>query len=166
MIKNALLVIILTLFTTMFAKAQLGQMEMPISHAQWTLSSKKVSDCEYDLFFTVTLDKGWHTFSIHKINGVDLEVFPTQIVFKQSADYTFVGDLTETKPTHEYDATIDKTVMLHYNKVIFLQRIKLNSDSKMKVTGKYEYQVCKESCEKPPYENFSFDLQGTASCKK
>lgn len=164
MAKNILLALIFTVFTGILAKAQLGT--MPVSHAQWKLSSKKINDCEYDLVFTVTLDKGWHTFSVLKIKGAELEVFSTQISFKPTKDYSLVGTLTETKPTPEYDPTIQKTVLLHYNKVVYTQRIKLNSGVKTKISGRYEYQVCKEACEKPPYETFDFDLQGTVTCKK
>jgi|JI10StandDraft_1071094.scaffolds.fasta_scaffold290387_2 hypothetical protein len=160
--KHLLFVIILSVFITVTGKAQLGG---PVGHAQWKLSSKKISECEYDLIFTVILDKGWHTFSVNKIKDVDLEVFPTQIIFKPNSSYSLVGNLSETKPTPEYDPTIKKTVLLHYNKVVFTQRIKLNSSSKVKISGKYEYQICKDACEQPPYETFDFDLQGTASCK-
>lgn len=160
--KYFLFVIILSVSISTTVKAQLG---VPVGHAQWSLSSKKISECEYDLIFTVTLDKGWHTFSILKIKGVDLEVFPTQIIFKPNSNYSTVGNLMESKPTPEYDPTIKKTVLLHYNKVVFTQRIKLHSSNKTKITGKYEYQICKEACEQPPYETFDFDLQGTANCQ-
>lgn len=162
MIKNFLLLFSFSFFINTIAKGQLGG---PVGHAQWDLSTKKINECEYDLIFTVTMDKGWHTFSIVKIKGADLEVFPTQIIFKPSSDYSLVGNLTETKPTPEYDKTIKKTVLLHYNKVVFVQRIKLNSGNKVKINGKYEYQICKEACEMPPYEKFEFNLQGTSVCK-
>lgn len=163
--KNILLAIIFCVFLNIILKAQLGQ-SMPVSHAHWKFSTKKINECEYDLVFTLTLDKGWHTFSIQKIKGVDLEVFPTQIIFTHNSNYSLVGMLTETKPVPEYDKTIEKTVLLHYNQVTFTQRIKLKSSSAVKINGKYEYQVCKEVCEQPPYEEFSFELKGTPACKK
>jgi hypothetical protein len=166
MTKSVLLFILFSVFTGTIAKAQLGGLSGPVGHAQWKFSTKKINECEYDLIFTVTLDKGWHTFSVLKIKGADLEVFPTQIILKPTGDYSLVGNLTETKPTSEYDATIKKTVLLHYDKAVFTQRIKLNSGTKVKISGKYEYQVCKESCESPPYETFDFDLQGTQTCSK
>jgi len=164
--KPVFFLIIFYVITNSSAKAQLGQLGGPVAHAQWNISSKKINACEYELVFSVTLDKGWHTFSIEKIKGAELEVFATQILFKPNAGYTLVGNLTETKPTPEYDKTIKKTVLLHYNKVVFTQRIKLNSSTKVKISGKYEYQICKEACEMPPYETFDFDLQGTPACKK
>jgi len=166
MIKNILFLIVFSVFTSHIAKAQLGQLGGPAKHAQWKLTSKKVNDCEYDLIFTVSLEKGWHTFSCVKIKGAELEVASTEIVFKPDNSYKLVGNLTETKPTPEYDETIKKTVLVHYNQVVFTQRIKLNSAGKVKINGTYEYQVCKNVCQKPPYEEFVFDLQGTSTCKK
>jgi len=165
MLKRIFLFFVLSVFTSTVLKAQLGNpLGGPLSHAQWKLSSKKISDCEYDLLFTVTLEKGWHTFSVVKIKGAEKEVFSTEITFEKNKDYTLVGALTETTPTSEYDETIKKTVLLHYNKVVYTQRVKLNTNSNIKITGEYEYQVCKGVCEKPPYEPFNFDLKGTAVC--
>ena len=162
MTKNILLAIIFSAFTGSFVKAQF----IPVSHAQWKLSTQKISDCEYDLVFTVTLDKDWHTFSIVPVKGAENEVFATSISFNPNQNYSLVGKLKETKPSPEYDKTIEKTVFLHHKKVVFTQRVKLNSAGAIKISGRYEYQVCKEVCEKPPYEKFDFDLQGTATCKK
>lgn len=159
--KKKILIILVLLSGILFTKAQLYT---PQLHATWKQSTKKISDCEYDLIFTVTLEKDWHTFSIHPVKGAENEVFPTEIVFKSNKDYMIAGPLTESKPTPEWDETINKTVMVHYNKVVFTQRVKLKSSNKIKVSGTYEYQVCKNVCDKPPHEDFSFDLQGTSTC--
>lgn len=72
MFKRIFLCFILSAFTSKVVNAQLGS---PLggspSHAQWKTSTKKINDCEYDLIFTVTLEKGWHTFSIVKIKGAE-----------------------------------------------------------------------------------------------
>ncbi len=165
MLKRIFLFFVFSIFTSTVVNAQLGNpLGGPPSHAQWKTSTKKINDCEYDLIFTVTLEKGWHTFSIVKIKGAEKEVFTTEIAFEKNKDYSLVGSLTETTPTTEYDATIKKNVLLHYNNAVFTQRIKLNSTNNVKITGEYEYQVCKGVCQKPPYEQFTFDLKGTAAC--
>ena len=158
--KNILLALIFSIFTSSLVRGQ-------VLHSQWKFSTKKVNECEYDLIFTVNIDKGWHIPSVKKIKGAEGEVFSTEIIFKANTDYTLVGNLTETKPSVEYDETIDKNVLLHYNKVIFTQRIKLNSPSKLKVSGTYEYQICNNSgCTFPPKDPFNFEVQGTSVCKK
>lgn len=160
MSNKILLAIILSLVTSTSISAQ-------VVHCQWKLSSKKINDCEYYLIFTVNMDKGWHIPSVTKIKGAEREVFSTEIIFKPNQDYILVGGIGETKPTTEYDETIDKNVLLHYNKITFTQRVKLNSASKLKVTGTYEYQICNNAeCTSPPKNPFNFYLQGTSVCKK
>jgi len=161
MLKKIFIAIILSLFASPLLKAQLNK---PQLHAIWKQSTKKINDCEYDLIFNVTLDKDWHTFSIVPVKGAEMEVFSTQVIFKPGKDYSLVGTLTESKPKPEWDETINKTVMVHYNKVVFTQRVKLQSPKTIKITGTYEYQVCKNVCDKPPHEDFVFDLQGTNAC--
>lgn len=158
--KHILLAIIFSVFTGLAAQAQ-------ISHTQWKLSTKKISDCEYDLIFTVTIDKGWHTFSVVQLKGAEGEVFPTEIIFKPAKGYTLVGAIKETKPSPQYDETIGKTVYLHFNKVVYTQRIKLNANGNVKISGSYENQVCNDQkCETPPSDKFIFDLAGTGTCLK
>jgi thiol:disulfide interchange protein DsbD len=160
------LLVFLALIFTGGLQAQLSPQFKPVQRAHWKLSSKKIGDCEYDLIFTVSLEKGWHTFSVNKVKGAEDEVSATEIIFKPGKDYVTVGKLTESKPTTEYDKTIKKNIFVHYNTAVFTQRIKLTSATKVKITGTYEYQVCKDVCEKPPYEDFVFDLQGSGACKR
>ncbi len=158
--KKTLFLFSLSLLLNLTLKAQ-------VTHSHWKLSTTKINDCEYDLVFNVTLDKGWHTFSVVKPKVEDEEISPTDIIFKADKSYTLVGGITETKPTPEYDPTIKKTVMLHYNKVVFTQRIKLSSAGKVKINGTYENQTCNdEICDKAPIQKFNFDLHGITSCLK
>jgi hypothetical protein len=160
MIKNIFLAVSFFLFTTSSVNAQ-------VLHAQWKITSKKISACEYDLIFTVSIDKNWHIPSILKIKGAEDETYPTEIIFKPNQAYTLVGNLKETKPTAEYDKTIKTTVYYHYNNVVFTQRVKLNAATKLKIEGSYEHQICDNvKCDFPPKDSFSIDFTGTAACGK
>lgn len=146
--------------------AQLPPLGGAVSHAQWQFSSKKINACEYDLIFTLTLDPGWHTYSIHQVKGAEKEVKATEFKFKNPKDYVLVGAMSESKATPEYDKTIDKTVLLHYKKAVFTQRVKLTSNAKVKISGTYELALCMNGqCSFPPKDPFEFDLQG-AGCSK
>ncbi|MCW3102737.1 MAG: Protein-disulfide reductase [Bacteroidetes bacterium] len=160
MAKNIFSAIIFFVLTGFALQAQ-------VSRTQWKLSTKKVSDCEYDLIFTVTIEKGWHTFSVVQLKGTEGEVFPTQIMFRPAKGYTLVGPVSETKPSPQYDETISKTVYVHFNKVVYTQRVRLNAEGKVKISGTYENQVCNDQkCETPPSDKFDFDLVGTGACLK
>jgi hypothetical protein len=136
-----------------------------ISRTNWKLSTKKINDCEYDLIFTVKIQKGWHLYSIEKVKGAEMEVPNTEILFEKAKGFILVGGLIESKPKAEYDPTINKTTFIHENLVIFKQRIKLITTENVTIKGTYEYQVCSNGvCSKAPYEEFSFNLKGSSVC--
>lgn len=157
MLKKIMLIVVLSVFGVKITNAQIIKL-----HSQWAFSTKKINDCEYDLIFTVTLDKGWHTFSIVPLKGFEKEVATTEILFTPGKEYTLVGSIKESKPTPEYDPTIEQTVQVHYNKVTFTQRVKLKSAGDLKISGTYQNQSCKEMCETAPKRKFNFDLSGVS----
>ena len=47
----------------------------------------------------------------------------------------------------------------------FTQRVRILTDKKLSVKGKYEYQACtEEKCIFPPADNFEFALTGSSDC--
>lgn len=133
-------------------------------HAHWTQSIKKISDCEYDLIFTVKIDPTWHMFSM-VVQGED-GPNPTSIKFIKSSDYELLGKIKESAPIEEMDKVFEMKVAFFIGTASFTQKIKLKSDKKISISGKYEYQVCTdEKCEFPPAEKFVFDLpSGSSAC--
>lgn len=131
--------------------------------ATFKLSTKKVSDCEYDLVFSATIDEGWHVYSVRK--SAEDGPNPTSFNFKSSKDYELVGKVKESKTIKEHDKVFDVDVEYFVKSAVFTQRIKLHTDKKISIKGKSEYQACTESqCVFPPAEDFEFSLQGTPSC--
>ena len=125
-------------------------------------STKKISDCEYDLQFTAAVDEPWHIYSLSPVNDGPN---PTVFMFTKSADYDLVGKTTESKPIKEFDKVFEMNVQYFVKTATFTQRIKLKSDKKIIIKGKYEYQACtEEKCIFPPADVFEFSLQGTAAC--
>jgi thiol:disulfide interchange protein DsbD len=125
-------------------------------------SIKKISDCEYDLQFTAAVDEPWHIYSLSPVNDGPN---PTVFMFTKSADYDLVGKTTESKPIKEFDKVFEMNVQYFVKTATFTQRIKLKSDKKIIIKGKYEYQACtEEKCIFPPADVFEFSLQGTAAC--
>lgn len=130
----------------------------------WKMSSKKISDCEYDLIFQATIGEGWHLYSLNK-EGAD-GPNPTVFKFRKDAGYELVGKVQQSKPVKEYDKVFEMNVEYFKHNATFTQRIRLKTDQKLKITGKYEYQSCtEEKCIFPPADKFEFELQGSAACK-
>ena len=134
-----------------------------VAHVKWTFSSKKVSDCEYDLKFNAVIEDKWHMYSLTKTEDGPL---PTVFTFDKSADYDLVGAVKQSKPIVEFDKIFDAKVEFYEHSANFTQRVKLKTDKKITVKGKYEWQVCTDvQCEvSPPGETFEFSVQGTNAC--
>ncbi len=129
----------------------------------WTLESKKVSDCEYDLIFKASVKEPWHIYSIVKY-GED-GPNPTSIKVKKSSQYELVGKLKESEPVKEFDKVFEMPVAYHTKSAVFTQRIKLLTTGNAKVTGTYEAQACTDAmCTFPPADKFTFDLKGSEAC--
>lgn len=127
-------------------------------------SSKKISDCEYDLIFTASIDEPWHMYSLNKLaeDGPN----PTVFIYTKSKDYELVGKTTQGKPLKEFDKVFEMNVEYFKHTATFTQRVKLLTDKKITIKGKYEFQACtEEKCIFPPADNFEFELQGTSACQ-
>lgn len=150
----SLFLIIATSFSLL--KAQ----EAPV---HFKFSTKKVSDCEYDLQFNATIDDTWHIYSL--VKETEDGPNPTVFNFTKSADYELVGKTTESKSVKEFDKMFEINIRYFAHTATFTQRIKLKTDKKVSIKGKYEYQACTdEKCIFPPADDFEFQLQGSSSC--
>lgn len=156
MLKKLSLFVLLLVTSLSLSLAQ----DQPV---HWKFSTKKVSDCEYDLIFNASIDEPWHLYSLNKA-GED-GPNPTAFNFKKNSDYDLVGKITESKPVTEFDKVFEMQVQYFKHSATFTQRIKLKLDKKVIISGKYEYQACtEEKCIFPPADNFEFSLNGTATC--
>ena len=127
------------------------------------LSNKKVSACEYDLIFTASIDEPWHMYSLNKL--ADDGPNPTVFTFTKSKEYELVGKVKQGAPLKEFDKVFEMNVEYFKHTAIFTQRVKLVTDKKISIKGKYEYQACtEEKCIFPPADNFEFNLTGSAEC--
>jgi thiol:disulfide interchange protein DsbD len=156
MLKKTSLLLLLIITTCSFVIAQ----DAPV---HFKLATKKISDCEYDLQFNAGIDESWHMYSLKKTaeDGPN----PTVFTFSKSSDYELIGKTTESKPIKEFDKVFEMTVEYFKYTAIFTQRIKLKTDKKITINGKYEFQACtEEKCIFPPADNFEFQLQGTTEC--
>ena len=127
------------------------------------LSNKKVSACEYDLIFTASIDEPWHMYSLNKL--ADDGPNPTVFTFTKSKEYELVGKVKQGAPLKEFDKVFEMNVEYFKHTATFTQRIRILTDKKLSVKGKYEYQACtEEKCIFPPADNFEFALTGSAEC--
>ena len=71
-------ILLMALFCTFFVQAQI------LEPVKWETSIEKISDTEYNLIATATIDKGWHLYSqIVPKNGP----IPTTFAFEGNENY-------------------------------------------------------------------------------
>ncbi|HSH65145.1 MAG TPA: protein-disulfide reductase DsbD domain-containing protein, partial [Bacteroidia bacterium] len=136
-----------------------AQIENPV---KWKISNKKLSDCEYELQFTGTIDEHWHVYSL---NQTEDGPQPSKVTFTSSKEYQLLGKTTENKPVKAYDKVFEMDVAYFEKTIVFKQKIKLLTDKTITITGEYEYQACtEEKCIFPPATPFEIKITGTAAC--
>jgi thiol:disulfide interchange protein len=145
------LFIFLALFT--FTNAQVLQ---PI---KWTFDSKQISNNEYELLLTATIDQGWHMY------GTELPEdgpIPTSIRFTPADNFELSGSLVIPKPIKDFDKVLEMELEYYEHVVVFKQRLKIKADKPFQVKGEVEFMACNDrSCLPPDLIEFSFDLPGT-----
>ena len=155
--KHRLLKTLFALFGVILSLGLFAQEKFPVTVK---IETKKISATEYDIVFNATIDKGWHMYSLNQTTEDGPR--PTLFEFNKSVDYELVGRPTESKPVEEFDKVFEMKVLFFEHKATFTQRIKLKTDKTVKISGKYEYQVCTdEKCVflNPP-KKFSLEIKG------
>ncbi len=159
MFKKSLLGLILSVFAFGFLS---GQELRPV---KWKFTSKKVSDCEYELSFKATVDEGWHLYSLIPTFG-DGAPNPTELFFNKSKDFSVVGKPKETKTKEDFDKDLEVKTIYHEKTGTFFQKIKVLKSGNLKIKGEISFQTCREGqCVFFPHEDFSFEIQSDGSCE-
>jgi hypothetical protein len=122
-------------------------------HIRWHFSSLAQSGSEWKLLFAADVDRGWHLYSQFTPEGGPL---PTSFEF-DGEGYKLLrrtieaGDLKKA-----YDSTFMVNVKWYEGEVIFSQRVKVRS--KTKVSGVIRYSVCSGEVCIPGAVRFSLDV--------
>lgn len=132
-----------------------AEIQKPVT---WSFSSKQVSDTEFDLILTASIDNSWHLYSQFIGEGGPV---PTSFKFTPSPDYTLVGKVSESpKPKKIYEKVFEMEVAFFEKKAVFTQKIKLKTAA-TKIKGILTFMACDNSqCLPPEDVDFSFDLKG------
>ena len=151
---------LLLLFSALFVTVGLSaQMVDPV---KWDTHIDKVSQEEFKLVFTATMDPGWMLYSQHTEDGGPI---PTTFYFNEGAHYSLVGEVDEKgKKKEGRDPLFDNIVVIKYPKgpVVFTQTVKV-TDPSQPISLEVEYMSCNdETCTPPMLKEFSFDISSVA----
>jgi thiol:disulfide interchange protein DsbD len=125
----------------------IGQVLTPVS---WDSKAEKISDTEYSLVFTATLDEGWYLYS--QFLGNDGPV-PTSFEFVENPNVKLVGKTTETGASKKegYDELFDMNLVKFGGTATFTQKVTV-SNGVDKISGALTYMTCDEMRCLPPDE--------------
>ena len=155
---------LLKIFLLLFCFSTQAQIRDPNAKidkpVKWSYGSEKISDKEFDLLITATIEKGWHVYSQFIEEGGPI---PTSFKFQPSASYKLKGKVTESpKAISAFDKNFDMQIAWHKDLVVFKQRIILN-EPKAVISGMLEFMVCNdEKCLQPEEVEFQIKIESAS----
>lgn len=121
---------------------------------KWKSSIKKLSNEEYELIYTASIDEHWHFYSIVPADPDGLGPIATEFTFlDKENNYELVGEIQETESIRIFEEAFDMEVNYFENQATFKQRIRLLNPNIEFIKAEVFFQACDaEKCLQP--ENF------------
>ena len=126
---------------------------------KWSTSVEKISDIEYNLIATATIESGWHLYSQVVPEGGPI---PTTFTFIDSKQYSLVNK-TQEEEGHEIDDPVfEMRIKFFENKAEFKQRVIVLNDINT-IDAEVEFMVCDdEKCLPPNNIDLAFKIASNA----
>ena len=140
---NRIITVFILLFNSSFAVAQV------ISPVQWTFTSIKVTENEYEIRLTANVQNGWHIYSQNQ--PTDAINIPTEILFNKNPLIVLDGKARETGNMEKFtDKRLGISANQYSGKVEFVQKVKIKAKVKTNISGSVEFQTCDDKKCLPP----------------
>lgn len=151
-LKRILLLFIVITFNHAFSQFEDSENKL-YNPVKWSTSVEKVSDTDYVLISTATIEAGSHLYSQ---NIGDDGPIPTTFTFEEKG-YELIGKTDEEKGILVKDVVFDMVIKYFEGKADFKQRIRLNDPSITKITASVLFMACDdEKCSPPTDEELIF----------
>lgn len=152
--RSSFLLVSILFFNTIIAQI--------VDPVKWDFSTKKISDCEYELTFKANIEGSWHMYGQKPYEDGPV---PTSFKFTKNNAYELTGKTSESNLIKKFEPVFDAELQFFENTATFKQKIKIKSDGAFEIKGEIEFMLCNETqCLPPTIEEFSFKLQGTSAC--
>ena len=145
--------ILATIF--LFGVMSVSAQNSPIS---WTFTSKKLTNGNYEIHMTATIERGWHLYS--QIQPDDAIAMPTTFSITNNPLIEVVGKIKEVGNLEKFhDKELELSANQYSKSVNFVQTIKLKGKVKTNFSGSVEFQTCDDKkCLPPKTVNFKVAL--------
>ena len=137
-------------FFTLFLLATIGAANaQALNPIQWTYTAKKIADKTYEVHLTANIQTTWHLYS--QTQPADAINQPTEIIFKKNPLVVIDGNIKEVGKMQLFkDDKLKISANQYADKVDFVQKVKLKSNTKTNLVGSVEYQTCDDKKCLPP----------------
>ncbi|MDN5210941.1 protein-disulfide reductase DsbD family protein [Fulvivirgaceae bacterium BMA12] len=143
--------VVLTFLAAVTVKAQIYN---PVN---WSTSTEKISDTEYELIATAHIQDNWHLYSQ---SVPDNGPKPTVFSYVGNSNYLKKGNTKEEEGHTVDDPVFEMRIKYFSEKAEFRQRIRLKSDAAFKIEAVVEYMVCDdEKCLPPKEVDLTFNIK-------
>ncbi|MBC72870.1 MAG: cytochrome C biogenesis protein [Muricauda sp.] len=124
---------------------------------KWTTTVKQVSDTEFDLIATATIEDNWHLYSQSVPDNGPL---PTTFIFKGNEHYLKKGNTREESGHTVEDPIFNMEIKYFETKATFVQRIRVKGKKGFRIEAVVEFMVCDNTKCLPPKEvDLVFEVQ-------
>ena len=149
------------LFGLLFLLTSLVPYAQILEPVEWSTSVEKVSESEFILIATATIDPGWHLYSQ---TIPDDGPIPTTFSYKDvEGKYKLVGETIEDEGHEEFDKVFEMNIKYFEDKAEFKQRIALLTTDKITINETVEFMVCDDTqCLTPTEIELNYVVQGGA----
>ncbi len=156
MTLNASKALIITFLLNLFVGfSAFSQLQEPV---KWSFKTNRINDTIAELQFIAKIDMTWHLYSQEVPPDGPR---PTIFLIDKPKGFQLVGKVKEPKPKEEYDEMFEMNVKYFASEATFTQKIKIQSNKPIKVTGEVEFQACDDKSCIFDVKPFSFELEGS-----
>jgi len=143
------------ILSILFGYSAFSQLLEPV---KWSFKANRINDTIAELQFTAKIDPTWHLYSQKLPPDGPL---PTVFNFDKINGFQLIGKVAESKPLEEFDEMFEMKVNYFAMQAVFTQKVKIQSNKPVKITGEIDYQACDNKSCISDTKPFSFDLAGS-----
>ncbi|MBT8317903.1 MAG: thiol:disulfide interchange protein [Lutibacter sp.] len=152
--------IVVLLSLLVFSLSSFSQIYDPV---KWETSVDKISESEYDLIITASIEESWHLYSQ---NVPENGPIATSFNFEKNDSFQLVEGVVEEDGKTVFDPVFQMEIKYFEEKAIFKQRVKIGSKEISAIIGELEFMVCDdERCLPPTLVDLEFNFNGDTSKK-
>ena len=118
-----------------------SQIKKPV---KWTSKTEKISDTEFNLVMTASIEEGWHMYSQFTPEGGPLPLVVT--VKNQKGNFELIGKAKESAYKKEFNKDFEVDEFYFEGTATVSQKVKIINPKTSKIVVNLDFQACQNQC--------------------